>query len=146
MLNPSEIDVREYLPHRYPFLFVDRIVSYEVGKSIVGYKNVTQSEPFFQGHFPEVPVFPGVITIEAMAQTSGILIFLTSGQKYETKDDIFFLAGVDNVRYKKIIKPGDQLVMTMEVMRRRKDLWKFKGTATVDGEVACVAEIMTAKG
>lgn len=106
MLNPSEIDVREYLPHRYPFLFVDRIVSYEVGKSIVGYKNVTQSEPFFQGHFPEEPVFPGVITIEAMAQTAGILIFLTSDRKYETKEDIFFLAGVDNVRYKKNYQTG----------------------------------------
>lgn len=138
-------DILSTLPHRYPFLLVDRVVSCTPNQSIVAIKNVSVNEPHFTGHFPQSPVMPGVLQIEALAQAAGILI-------YKTLDDLpsnenwFFLAGVDDARFKRIVVPGDQLRLEVEILKIRRDLWKFKGTATVDGELACSAEIMTARG
>lgn len=138
-------DIRRYLPHRYPFLLVDRIEEINPGKSIVGIKNVTINEPFFNGHFLEKPVMPGVLIIESLAQISGILIFKTEDSMPD-ENNWFFLAGVDNARFKKMVKPGDQLRLESEIIRSRHDLWKFKGTATVDGQLVCTAEILTIRG
>lgn len=138
-------DIMSYLPHRYPFLLVDRVESCEPNKSIVAIKNVTINEPQFTGHFPQAPVMPGVLMIEALAQASGILIYKTI-ETLPSKDNWFYLAGIDNARFKRIVVPGDQLRLTVELVKVRRDLWVFKGTATVDGELACSAEIMNARG
>ncbi len=138
-------DIRRYLPHRYPFLLVDRILEIVPGKSITGIKNVTINEPFFNGHFPEKPVMPGVLIIESLAQTSGILIFKTEDSMPD-ENNWFYLAGIDNARFKRIVRPGDQLRLESEIIRARHDLWKFKGTATVDGQLVCSAEILTIRG
>ncbi|MDQ2993490.1 MAG: 3-hydroxyacyl-ACP dehydratase FabZ [Pseudomonadota bacterium] len=138
-------DIMSYLPHRYPFLLVDRVESCEPNKSIVAIKNVTINEPQFTGHFPQAPVMPGVLMIEALAQASGILIYKTI-ETLPSKDNWFYLAGIDNARFKRIVVPGDQLRLTVELVKVRRDLWIFKGTATVDGELACSAEIMNARG
>lgn len=145
----SEMDImqiREYLPHRYPFLLVDRVVSVTPGKSIVGYKNVTVNEPFFNGHFPSKPVMPGVLMVEALAQLSGILIFKTMDKM--PGEDLYYLASVDNARFKRVVEPGDQLRLEIELIseRRSKGFWKFKGKASVDGITACEAEIANIKG
>lgn len=138
------LEVRKYLPHRYPFLLVDTVLSYESNHSIVALKNVTYNEPFFTGHFPQLPVMPGVLIIEALAQASGILIYRTF-DRYPTEEDLFFLAGIDHARFKRKVVPGDQLTLNVEVLRSRDKLWKFKGEATVDGELACYAEFMNIK-
>ncbi len=134
--------IRKYLPHRYPFLLVDKVIAFEADKSIVAIKNVTANEPFFSGHFPFRPVMPGVLMIEALAQAAGLLTLKTVGEEF-TPDNLFLFAGVDNARFKRIVQPGDQLRLEVELLKRRRDLCKFKGTASVDGEVACVAEFMT---
>lgn len=136
-------DIKEYLPHRYPVLLIDRVVEIIPGKSLTAIKNVTANESYFCGHFPRRSVMPGVLLIEAMAQASGLLI-------YKTLDippgaELYFLAGVDNARFKRLVTPGDQLRLHIELGKRRLDLWKFTGTASVDGEVACVAEFMNIK-
>jgi 3-hydroxyacyl-[acyl-carrier-protein] dehydratase len=138
-------EIREYLPHRYPFLLVDGVKSLTLGESIEAYKNVSFNEPFFNGHFPTKPVMPGVLMIEALAQASGILIFQTLGLKPQ-EDNLFYLAGVDSARFKRIVEPGDQLKLSVEVIKARHNLWKFKGEASVDGELACSAEFMNIKG
>ena len=141
----DNVALRELLPHRYPLLLVDRVLELEPGKSIKAIKNVTCNEPFFNGHFPGYPLMPGVLMIEALAQTAGVLI-LKSNEAYDPMKDLFYLAGVDNARFKRVVGPGDQLELYAEVMRNKLDLWKFKCTASVDGEVACSAEIMNIKG
>lgn len=133
------------LPHRYPFLLVDRVLTCVPNQSIIAIKNVSVNEPHFTGHFPQSPVMPGVLQIEALAQAAGILIYKTLDQ-LPNNENWFFLAGVDDARFKKIVEPGDQLRLEVEILKVRRDLWKFKGTATVDGELACSAEIMTARG
>lgn len=138
MLDVQQI--KEIIPHRYPFLLVDQIIEQEEGKRVVGIKNVTINEPFFQGHFPEYPVMPGVLILEALAQTGAIAVL---GQ-VENKGKIGFLAGVDKCRFKQQVKPGDQLKLEVEIIRMRGKIGKGKGVATVDGEVACEAEIMFA--
>ncbi|OGT63552.1 MAG: 3-hydroxyacyl-[acyl-carrier-protein] dehydratase FabZ [Gammaproteobacteria bacterium RIFCSPHIGHO2_12_FULL_45_9] len=138
-------EIKQCVPHRYPFLLVDRILSYELNRSIVGIKNVTVNEPFFNGHFPVKPVMPGVLMTEAMAQTAGILITKIL-ELPPFHQEIFFLAGLDNVRYKRIVVPGDQLRFEMEVLKVRRELWKFQGMATVAGELACSAEILIVRG
>jgi len=138
-------EIRGFLPHRYPFLLLDRVISFEPGKSLVGIKNVTVNEPCFTGHFPEAPVMPGVLIIEALAQASGILIFKTLGRSREP-DELFYLAGIDNARFKKMVVPGDVMHLEIELLKERRGLWKFRGTAKVDGEVACTADFMNIKG
>ena len=131
--------VMELLPHRYPFLLVDRVIECEPGNRIVAYKNVTLNEPFFQGHFPQKPVMPGVLIIEAMAQATCLLAL----QSEEVSDDaIYLLVGVDKARFKRQVEPGDRLQLEMELTKHRRDLWVFSGKATVDGQVAASAEIM----
>ncbi|MCS7281646.1 MAG: 3-hydroxyacyl-ACP dehydratase FabZ [Desulfobacterota bacterium] len=131
-------EIIELLPHRYPFLLVDRIEELEPGKRAVGIKNVTYNEPFFKGHFPEAPIMPGVLIIEAMAQTGGVLAFKTLPKR---KGSVFFL-GIDNARFRKPVVPGDQLRMVVEVVKHKMDIWVFEGKAYVDGEVVAEAKIM----
>ncbi len=138
-------EIMATLPHRYPFLLVDRVLSCVPNQSIVAIKNVSVNEPHFTGHFPQSPIMPGVLQIEALAQAAGILIYKTLDE-LPNKENWFFLAGVDEARFKRIVEPGDQLRLEVEILKVRRDLWKFKGTTTVDGELACSAEIMTARG
>lgn len=132
--------IKDVIPHRYPFLLVDKVTEVEEGKRIVGYKNVTINEPFFQGHFPEYPVMPGVLILEALAQVGAITML---GME-ENKGKIGFLAGVDKCRFKRQVVPGDQLKLEIEILRMKGPIGKGKGIATVDGELACQAEIMFA--
>lgn len=138
-------DIMKCLPHRYPFLLVDRVLEVVDNTSLVAIKNVTINEPFFTGHFPQAPVMPGVLIIEAMAQASGVLIYAIT-QQLPSLENMFFLAGIDDARFKRVVEPGDQLRMEIELLKVRRDIYKFKCVATVDGELACSAEIMTAKG
>ena len=132
--------IREYLPHRYPFLLVDRILEIEVPKRIVGIKNVTVNEPQFMGHFPTLPIFPGVLILEAMAQVGGIL--LIESLQLEIGKYAILYAGVDNARFKRPVVPGDTMVIEMESIVMKKRLSKMKGVVTVDGKVAAEAVIM----
>jgi 3-hydroxyacyl-[acyl-carrier-protein] dehydratase len=134
-------EVMQYLPHRYPFLLIDRIVEMELGKSVTAIKNVTINEPFFPGHFPGAPVMPGVLILEAMAQAAAILSFKT--KNYAPEDiGIVYFAGIDGARFKKPVKPGDQLVLKVEIVREMRGIWKYKGRAEVDGVLAAEAELM----
>ena len=136
-------EIKQYIPHRYPFLLVDRITELEIGKRVVGLKNVTVNEPFVPGHFPHNPVMPGVLIIEAMAQTAAVLAFKTDGSVPDDDSTVYF-ASVDNVRFKRPVVPGDQLVMEAEIVRKMRNIWKFKAVARVDGELATEAEFMCA--
>ncbi|PID44337.1 MAG: 3-hydroxyacyl-[acyl-carrier-protein] dehydratase FabZ [Gammaproteobacteria bacterium] len=136
--------ILEYLPHRYPFLLVDRITEVEKGVSIVGYKNITVNEGFFQGHFPGKPIMPGVLILEALAQISGILGFI-SNDTMPSEGIIHYLAGANRVRFKRPVVPGDQLVLQADLIADKHNIWKFDCTASVEGKIACVAEIMTAE-
>jgi|SRR5699024_5721945 3-hydroxyacyl-[acyl-carrier-protein] dehydratase len=139
--NMYEIDqIKEIIPHRYPFLLVDKVTEVEDEKRVVGYKNVTINEPFFQGHFPEYPVMPGVLIVEALAQTGAVVLL----NKEENKGKIGFLAGIDKCRFKRQVKPGDQLKLEVEIVRVKGPVGRGKAVATVDGELACEAEIMFA--
>ncbi|MCW8855883.1 MAG: 3-hydroxyacyl-ACP dehydratase FabZ [Kangiella sp.] len=144
-MNSMDIyEVMKHLPHRYPFLLVDRVVDFKAGEYLKAIKNVTVNEPFFPGHFPHRPVFPGVLMLEAMAQASGILAFKTT-ESLPTDDSLFYFVGIDDARFKKPVEPGDQVVMEVTVVKRKRDLWKFSAVATVDGKVVCSAELMCAK-
>lgn len=149
MNNPSKMlgnnEIKNYLPHRYPFLLVDKVIDYELGKSIHGIKNVTCNEEFFNGHFPLNAVMPGVLQIEALAQTAGILYFLTTNTK-PSAEIWFYLAGVDNARFKSIVYPGDQLHLHAEMLRSKLGIWMFNAWAAVDGKIVCSAELKIAKG
>lgn len=143
----EQLDIREvlrYLPHRYPFMLVDRVLSHVAGESLVALKNVTFNEPFFQGHFPQRPVMPGVLIIEALAQATGILAFISTNTR-PTDKSLYFFAGIDNARFKQPVVPGDQLVLEVEVLRVIRTVWKFNATAKVDGNVVATAEIMCAE-
>lgn len=143
--QPTMLDaiaIQKILPHRFPFLLVDRIVELEVGKRAVGLKNVTINEHFFQGHFPQYPVMPGVLIVEALAQTGGIAL----GTMDEYKGRIAFFAGIDNVRFKRQVKPGDTLRLEVELTQLRRSIGTASALATVDGEVACKGDIMFALG
>ena len=137
-------EILEYLPHRYPFLLIDRVVEVVPGKSIHAYKNVTIHEPFFVGHFPHHPVMPGVLIMEALAQAAGILSFKTEDKK-PTQSDVFYFAGIDDARFKRPVMPGDQLHLHVEIERQMRGVWKFKGEARVDGQLAAEARLMCAK-
>ncbi|WP_047982579.1 3-hydroxyacyl-ACP dehydratase FabZ [Ornithinibacillus contaminans] len=135
MLDINEI--KNIIPHRYPFLLVDKVLEMEEGTRVVGIKNVSVNEPFFQGHFPDYPVMPGVLIIEALAQVGAIAVL----GKEENRGKIGFLAGVDKCRFKRQVKPGDQLRLEVEITRVKGPIGKGKGIATIDGELACEAEI-----
>lgn len=141
MMDVNEI--REYLPHRYPFLLVDRVTELALGDSIVAYKNVSVNEPFFNGHFPGHPVLPGVLIIEAMAQAAGILGFKTMDKKPED-GSIYYFVGSDNLRFKRPVIPGDRLQLEARIVSEKRGIWKFECKATVDGELASSATILCA--
>jgi 3-hydroxyacyl-[acyl-carrier-protein] dehydratase len=141
-MNSLDINqIKQYLPHRYPLLLVDRVLDWESGKRITAIKNVTANEEFFNGHFPSKPVMPGVLMIEAMAQTAAILSFLTKNQKPDENTLVYFL-GIDGVRFKRPVVPGDQLRMEVEITRYSRGIWKYKATGSVDGQLAVEAELM----
>jgi len=137
-------EILEYLPHRYPFLLIDRVVEVDPGKSIHAYKNVTINEPFFVGHFPHHPVMPGVLIMEALAQAAGILSFKTEDKK-PTESDVFYFAGIDEARFKRPVMPGDQLHLHVQLERQMRGVWKFYAEAKVDGQLAASAKLMCAK-
>ncbi|MCO4759306.1 MAG: 3-hydroxyacyl-ACP dehydratase FabZ [Oceanospirillaceae bacterium] len=141
MMDVNEI--REYLPHRYPFLLVDRVLELEKGDSIVAIKNVTVNEPFFNGHFPDHPVMPGVLIVEAMAQAAGILGFKTMDKKPQD-GSIYYFVGSDKLRFKRPVVPGDQLKLEAKVMSERRGIWKFDVKATVEGDLVSSATILCA--
>jgi len=129
------------LAHRSPFLLVDKVIAYEKGKSLTAIKNVTYNEPFFTGHFPNVPTMPGVLILEALAQACGLLTSQDTGIRAES-GVIFYFAGIDNARFKRIVVPGDQLTLDVAIDKIKRNLWRFKAKATVDGELACEADLM----
>ena len=134
--------IKEYLPHRYPMLLVDRVLDWESGKTITAIKNITANEEFFSGHFPHKPVMPGVLMIEALAQTAAILSFLTVGVKPDDSSVVYF-AGIDNARFKRPVEPGDQLRMEIEIVRRARGIWKYKAVGLVDDLVVVEADLMS---
>jgi 3-hydroxyacyl-[acyl-carrier-protein] dehydratase len=137
-------DILNMLPHGYPFLLVDRIIEMEPGKRVVGIKNVTYNEPFFPGHFPGRPIMPGVLIVESMAQTAGVLVF-NSLPIEDHKKPVYFL-GIDNVRFRKPVIPGDQLRLELEITRHRQSIWGFKGKAFVDGKLVAEADLLAMIG
>ena len=134
-------EIRKQLPHRYPFLLVDRVLELEKGKRIKALKNVTINEPFFGGHFPNRPVMPGVLMLEAMAQAAALLAFDTTGVTMDDKT-VYYFAGIDAARFKRPVEPGDQLLMDVELDRVRAGIYKFKGVIRVLDVVVCEAELM----
>jgi 3-hydroxyacyl-[acyl-carrier-protein] dehydratase len=142
--NKLSMDIHEildHLPHRYPFILVDRVISMELGKEITAIKNVTINEPYFPGHFSYHPVMPGVLIVEALAQAAALLSFKTMDTK-PTEDSVYYFAGIDNARFKKPVNPGDQIVLHVKIDRVLKGIWKYSGTATVDNEVVAEANMM----
>ena len=144
--RPSRIieanEIMKLLPHRYPFLLVDRVVDYQEGEWLKAIKNISVNEPCFTGHFPEQPILPGVLILEALAQSMGILAFKAlelSG------NELFYFAGIDEARFKRPVVPGDQMELYVEVIRERRGITAFTGVATVNGEVACEAKLMCAR-
>ena len=134
-------DIKNLLPHRYPFLLVDRVTDSVVGERLTAIKNVTVNEPFFEGHFPHRPVMPGVLILEAMAQSSAILASFDL-DKIDNINRLYYFVGIDKARFKRPVEPGDQLVFDVKLVRRIKNMWKCEGVATVDGDVAAKAELM----
>ena len=137
-------EILEYLPHRYPFLLVDRVLAIEPGLSPTGLKNVSFNEPFFLGHFPQRPIMPGVLILEALAQATGILAFKSDGVRPD-RQSMYYLAGVDNARFKRPVGPGDQLILEVRLERIKRDIGKFICEAKVDGQLAASADLMCAK-
>lgn len=143
-LNTIEIqEIMALLPHRYPFLMIDRVLDFTPGESLTAIKNVTINEPIFTGHFPGMPIFPGVLILEAMAQATGILGFKTVSER--TENELYLFAGIDDARFKKPVVPGDQLVLEVKFLKERRNMWKFYAEAKVDGQVVCSAELMCAR-
>ncbi|WP_432735789.1 3-hydroxyacyl-ACP dehydratase FabZ [Maridesulfovibrio sp. FT414] len=139
------IDIRkimEMLPHRYPFLLVDRVEEVVPGESIRAYKNVTVNEPFFQGHFPGLPVMPGVLIVEALAQAGGLVVLSTG--EIDTNDKVFLFTGINKLKFRRPVVPGDKLVLEVNEVRRKMNIWKMTCVATVDGEVAAQGEVAAA--
>ncbi|TXI43681.1 MULTISPECIES: 3-hydroxyacyl-ACP dehydratase FabZ [unclassified Methylophilus] len=141
-MNSMDIhEILEHLPHRYPFVLVDRVLSMELGKEITAVKNVSVNEPYFPGHFPYHPVMPGVLIVEAMAQAAALLSFKTMGTK-PTNDSVYYFAGIDNVRFKKPVSPGDQIILHVKIDRILKGIWKYNAVAKVGDEVVAEANMM----
>ncbi len=144
-MNSLDIyDILKHLPHRYPFLLIDRVVNYEPGKTLVAIKNVTHNEPHFPGHFPSRPIMPGVLILEALAQATGILAFKTTDH-IPDENSLYYFVGIDNARFKQPVEPGDQLQLEVEFIKQMRGIWKFKGKALVDGKVVCSADLMCAE-
>ncbi|PPD52425.1 MAG: 3-hydroxyacyl-[acyl-carrier-protein] dehydratase FabZ [Methylotenera sp.] len=146
MTNPIDTsmnihEILDHLPHRYPFVLIDRVLSLELGKEIVAIKNVTINEPFFPGHFPYHPVMPGVLIVEAMAQAAAVLSFKTMDAK-PNDESVYYFAGIDSARFKKPVSPGDQIVLNVKIDRILKGIWKYTGSASVDNEVVAEASMM----
>lgn len=135
--------ILEHLPHRFPFLLIDRVIECIPGERIVALKNVSMNEPFFPGHFPHFPVMPGVLTIEAMAQAAAVLSFKTMDAK-PNNESVYYFAGIDNARFKRPVVPGDQLMLEVSISFNKRGLWKYSGIARVDGEVAAEADMICA--
>ena len=145
-MNTMDIhEILKFLPHRYPFLLVDRVLDYTPGSDLHAIKNVSINEPFFQGHFPVKPVMPGVLLLEAMAQASGLLAFKTMSDQPPAENVLFYFAGIDKVRFKRVVEPGDQIHFKVKLIKERRGIGVFEGQAIVDGELACSAEIMCAR-
>jgi len=137
--------IMQLLPHRFPFLLVDRVTEVIPGKELTGYKNISINEPFFQGHFPIKPIFPGVLIIEALAQATGLLAFATENiNTTEDSTSLFYLVGVDSARFKQPAVPGDQLILHAEIDKVKRGVWKFEAQASVDGKVIASADLMCA--
>jgi len=143
LLNTTQI--KNYLPHRYPFLLLDKIVSCVPGESIVALKNVTVNEPFFLGHFPQRPLMPGVLIIEAMAQAAAILGVISGAESRQNnlEDTLYYLVGVDKARFRKTVEPGDQLILEVRFVTVRRNIWKFSATASVDGKIVANSDLLT---
>lgn len=133
--------ILQYLPHRYPILLVDRVLEVVPGERITALKNVSVNEPFFPGHYPHHPVMPGVLIVEAMAQTAAILSFQTMGSRPDDKS-VYYFVGIDGARFKRPVSPGDQLIMEVRLLLAKRGMWKFAGVAKVDGQVAAEAELI----
>lgn len=140
-MNMDINQILNHLPHRYPFLLIDRVTEFKPGESLVGIKNVTYNEPFFQGHFPQRPVMPGVLILEAMAQATGLLAFRTMERTAE-RQSLYFLVGMDKARFKRPVEPGDQLILRARLLRTKRGIWVFDCDASVDGKIVATAEIM----
>src|SRR3990172_4347925 len=134
--------IKHFLPHRYPFLLIDRVLSYDPYKSILAVKNITVNEPYFQGHFPVKPIMPGVLIIEAMAQAAALLGCVSTAE-VDRNGHLYYLVGVDQVRFKRPVEPGDQLVIIVEFEKVRQNLWKFHARATVADDFVAAAELLT---
>ena len=142
----NSLDIQEILallPHRYPMLLIDRVIDFTPGKSLHAIKNVSINEPIFTGHFPNQPIFPGVLILEAMAQATGLLGFKTVENRSE--NELYLFAAVDNARFKQPVIPGDTMHLHVEFLKERRNIWKFSAEAKVDGKVVCSAEIMCAR-
>ncbi|MBE8167106.1 MAG: 3-hydroxyacyl-ACP dehydratase FabZ [Shewanella sp.] len=145
-MNTMDIhEILKYLPHRYPFLLIDRVLDYTPGDTLHAIKNVTINEPFFQGHFPVQPVMPGVLLLEAMAQATGLLAFKTMSDDVPPENVLYYFAGIDKARFKRVVEPGDQIHFKVKMIKERRGIGVFVGEAIVDGQLACSAEIMCAR-
>ncbi|MBH0205132.1 MAG: 3-hydroxyacyl-ACP dehydratase FabZ [Nitrospiraceae bacterium] len=138
MAKVEQVEIQGLLPHRYPFLLVDRVIELEPGRRIVAIKNVTINEPFFQGHFPGRPVMPGVLIVEAMAQAGGVLVF-KSGES--SGKPVVYMTGIDEAKFRRPVVPGDQLRFEIDVLKKRPPFWKMQGKAFVDNEMVCEAVV-----
>ncbi len=144
-MNSMEIhQIFKHLPHRYPFLLIDRVIEYTVGESLTAIKNVSINEPFFQGHFPHRPVMPGVLIIEAMAQATGVLAFKTS-EAQPDENSLYYLVGIDKARFKHPVEPGDQLLINVNITRIIRGVWKYAATSKVDNKIVATADLMCMK-
>ena len=141
MIKMDINEVLRHLPHRYPFLMIDRVIECVPGKSLTALKNVTFNEPYFLGHFPIKPVMPGVLVLEALAQATGILAFKSTNSRPDDHS-LYYLVGIDNARFKQPVEPGDQLLLKVEVKRTKRGVWQFDGVASVDGKIVSTAELM----
>lgn len=137
-------EILKYLPHRQPFLMIDRVLEMKEGESLVALKNVTINETFFVGHFPNRPVMPGVLILEALAQAAAVLAYKSTNTT-PSNGELYYFAGIDNARFRRVVEPGDQLRLEVKVLRSKRDIWKLEGAAYVDGELACAAELLSAK-
>ncbi len=141
-MNTIDIhEIQKLLPHRYPLLLIDRVIELTPGEHLVGIKNITFNEPQFTGHFPQRVIMPGVLILESLAQATGLLAFKTAND-LNSDEELYYLAGIDNARFKRPVEPGDQLRLDVKLVKQKRNLWKFFGEASVDGELVVSADIM----